>query len=868
MHTGAYSSHRHNFATVAHKSNQNRPGQKTGPIPDRSSGNNEFDDAVTTDIADVLTRAFDEHPTADPRDLLITDVSLREHVDYQSDDALAPGFVLRDRFEIVELVHTAGMSHVYKAIDQRRSPQGSGDIHVAIKMMRPLIASNDQARLALQLEAAKSQSLSHPNIINIFDFDDHEGQFFLVMEWLEGESVNALLRRTSGESVDTKFARAVIAGAAAGVQHAHRNDVVHADINPSNIFITDTREVKLLDFGVARSVGAPEQSEDDRFSWVTQNYASPEVLSGLPPVIEDDVFSLACVAYRLLSGRHPFGGAIPLVARQQGLSVEAIPGLSASEWETLRRALSYERSDRPGSVDEFVAWGVSIAGDVESAALPVRRIVRRRWTWPAVMTAAIILAGGTWLFLRGTGDEPVASVEPALPDEAVEAEPAISASEALVIAATKALSDGQIVAPDDVNARDLFRVALKLEPDNAEALRGLRTISNDFVQQAHEALNRDDAPEAYAALTVATEMDSTNPAIQIVEQLLVAKGNGELADARLAVTTGDLDSAVQRLAKAEQYRHIDPVAVRTLRQQIEDRRQSDLLLDRLAVANASIASDRLLLPEGDNAYELLLELRGQYTDDPRLLAAIERLGERLLTRAALAIAAEDVAQANELLDAVDVLGVLTSEVEAARSSLDGADSAAAAQDVPVPQVADEPSAGGMDSGDTSVSQVVEEQPAAAVDTGEMQASQVVEEQAAVAADTGDMQASQVVNEQFESATGEASAAQPDVQEAIDPEAATTPAIPEVSRLSLQDIGITKFVAPTFPRGARRRDISGLVEVRFVVNVDGGTESIEVMHSEPGEVFSQSAVDAVSQWRFAPREEAIRPRITLRFDLAQ
>jgi protein TonB len=144
----------------------------------------------------------------------------------------------------------------------------------------------------------------------------------------------------------------------------------------------------------------------------------------------------------------------------------------------------------------------------------------------------------------------------------------------------------------------------------------------------------------------------------------------------------------------------------------------------------------------------------------------------------------------------------------------------------------------------------------------------VEEQSGAAMGAGDVQAPQITEQQSDDTLLQASASQPPVPEEAVPEAATAPAAPETSRMSLQEIGITEYVAPTFPRGALRRNISGMVDVRFVVNVDGRTESIEVLHSEPGDVFSKSAVDAVKQWRFEPREEAIRPRITLRFDQAQ
>ena len=758
---------------MANKSNENQPGEKAGSVSDRSSRRNEFDDAVTTDIPDDLTKAFDEHHTGDPGDPFITDVSLTKYVDIENDEVLPPGFLLRDRFEIVELVYAAGMSHIYKAIDQQRRPKGSGDVHVAIKIMRPSIVSDDLARLSLQREAAIAQRLSHPNIINIFDFDDHDGQSFLVMEWLEGESVNAMLRRTSGEGVEAGLARAVITGFATGVQHAHRNDVVHADINPSNIFITDTGEIKLLDFGVARTASAAGESEEDRFAFVTQTYASPEVLSGLPAVVEDDVFSLACVVYRLLSGRHPFGGALSLVAKDKRVSVEPIPGLADGEWDTLRRALSYERADRPGSVGEFVTWGADVAEGDESEERPAQRFMPPDRMWLAILATAVILAGGAWLYSRGTVDEVTLPVEPAVPEETAAAEPAITASEALVIAANQAFRDGQLIAPAEVNARALFRAALVLESGNPEALLGLRAISDDFVQAAQEALNRDDLTAAYAALTVATETDPENPTIGIVEQLLSAKGDGELAEARLAVTTGDFDIAEQKLSIAEQYQHIDPAEVRRLRQQIE---------------------------------------------------------ERLTERAAATTADTDVAPASELPDANDAPEVLTPEVEAAQLSPNAVGSEAETLDAPDPQVADE-------------------QPGTAIEPAEVQPPPITEEQSD--------------NALLQSSTNELDVSE--VPEEAVPEVATTPAVPEMRRLSLQELGIREYSAPTFPRRALRRNLSGMVEVKFVVNAAGTTESIEVLHSEPGDVFSQSAINAIEKWRFETREEPINAQITLRFD---
>lgn len=818
-----------NLSTVAQKSKQNQPGQESGRAPEESPQAGEFENAVTTEISDVLATAFGEDSATEPNDVYVTDTQLAAHVDPAVDDVLRPGFILKDRFEIVDLVHSGGMSLVYKAVDQRRRPESSGEIHVAIKMMRPSIASNEEARLSLEREAAKAQSLSHPNIINIFDFDDHEGRFFLVMEWLEGESVNAMLRRTSGERLEPGLAWTLIEGAAAGVQHAHQKNVVHADINPSNIFITGAGEIKLLDFGVARYESNPDVSENDRLNWVTKPYASPEVLSGLTPVFEDDVFSLACIAYRLLGGKHPFGGRLSLVAKHQDRSVEPIPGLPENEWRMLQRSLSYDRSGRPGSVEEFLARSAAAVGDDR----PARSLQGRS----VILAAAVVLvfvAGGFWLLQRG-GDTETAEEEAMAPT--IVETPAISVPEALVVVATQALDEGRLVSPDDRSARALFREALVLEPRNTEAQRGLRTISNEFVQQAQAALNANNPAQAYVALDVATETDPANPAIEIVNQLLTARAYSELADARLAVATGNYDLAAQRLVQAEQYRSIDPAELQAMRQQIEQGRQSEQFLASLAAADAYIASGQLLSPEGDNAQALLLDLYAQRGDDPRLLASMERLGERLLARAAFATAAARFAEASDLLEAVEALGVLTPELVAARLSLEASAAPTEPEDVAIPEIA-------------------EERPA------ELSAEMPADE-AAILEEDGP--GPQIAEEQSAGLSLEMPAEEPAALAEPEPEAITADAEPELRRQSLQELGIKKYFAPKFPRFATLRGVSGSVEVGFTINADGSTSSIEVLQSEPDDVFVKSATNAVRRWRFETREQPLQAQVTLRFD---
>lgn len=764
---------------MSRKDDYKQSEQKVG---DESKGivhGDEFDNAVTTEISDVLARAFDNDQTGDPGGVHVTEVHLAAHVEASNDDALAPGFLLNNRFEIVELMHSGGMSHVYKAIDRRRHPEGSGEVHVAIKMMRLSIASKEKARLALEREAAKAQTLSHPNIINIFDFDEHDDRFFLVMEWLEGESINALLRRTSGQRLSSNVAWPLIEGAAAGVLHAHQNNIVHADINPSNIFITQTQDIKLLDFGVARYTGDSDDSEDDGFAWVTQTYASPEVLSGLTPVFEDDIFSLGCVAYRLLSGKHAFDGSPSLVAKHQGFTVEPIPGLADNEWQILSRALAYNRSDRPTSVSVFVDRVANAPGSDDSAARGNSWVSSTWQAGLAAVVALVVLAGSGWLLQRVIDSDGATVVETpvsVLPTATNIPDPGMpSAADALVSAAVTALSAGKFVSPDGDNARNLFGQALTVEPDNAAALRGMRAISDEFVQRADAALSADDPVGAYDALGIALETDAGNPAVEIVARLLTVKGDSELADARLAAAADNLDLAVERLSRAERYRHIDPQAIQSI--------------------------------------------RGQIAESARLAEATKRL------------------------DAVDAPGVLSPEVESARTSNPAViDLPSLAEEAPDAVSLDEPGSDMLSS---------DPEAELAADVPPITTSS---EATLVAAAVPEVVANPEPNPE------------PNLDSSTD--AAMADALLQPRSITVEGFGIEKYVAPVFPRRAQRRGITGLVNIGFNINTDGSTDTIDVLHAEPGDVFAASAAKAVSQWRFVPRDDVVRAQITLRFDLDQ
>ena len=146
-----------------------------------------------------------------------------------------------------------------------------------------------------------------------------------------------------------------------GLSYAHEQGIVHADFKPSNAFVTKEGAVKVLDFGIARAVQSGAKVDDKTLfdvsllHAISPAYASLEMHNGEPPDPRDDVYSLACVAYELMTGRHPFNRIDAAKARDAKLQPARVRGLPQTQWTALRRALAFERANRTGSVAEFIA---------------------------------------------------------------------------------------------------------------------------------------------------------------------------------------------------------------------------------------------------------------------------------------------------------------------------------------------------------------------------------------------------------------------------------------------------------------------------------------------------------------------------------
>ena len=267
-----------------------------------------------------------------------------------------PKDILRDRYELLSVLGRGNSGTVYKALDRHRAHLAETARYVAVKVLKLDYQNRPEALAELEREFHQAQSLSHPNIVSVFDLDKDGGTNFIVMELLQGELLADIMLRLRGP-MQRKHAMAIISSVGAALAHAHRRDVVHADLKPRNIMITSTGEVRVLDFGFARHrpLDLHSASPLDAVPASAPAYASVERVNGSEPHLSDDVYSLACIAYELLSGQHPFGGRSAVLARANGRRPRNIPGLTRKQMQTLNRALLWSRGERKIDVVDLLA---------------------------------------------------------------------------------------------------------------------------------------------------------------------------------------------------------------------------------------------------------------------------------------------------------------------------------------------------------------------------------------------------------------------------------------------------------------------------------------------------------------------------------
>ena len=296
-----------------------------------------------------------------------------------------PNDVLRERYELLSILGRGSSGTVYKALDRHRADLADTARYVAVKVLNLDYHNRPEALATLEREFHQAQSLSHPNVVSVFDLDRDGDTQFIVMELLEGELLADIMRRLNGP-MRRHHAMAIISSVGAALAHAHRRDIVHADLKPRNIMITSTGELRVLDFGFARHrpLDLHSASALHAVPVSAPAYASVERVTGSEPHPSDDVYSLACIAYELLSGEHPFGGRSALLARANGRRPRNIPGLTRKQMQTLNRALLWGRGERKIDVVDLLAGlGASEAPQQARAARGAGCLRRTRSVAPS-----------------------------------------------------------------------------------------------------------------------------------------------------------------------------------------------------------------------------------------------------------------------------------------------------------------------------------------------------------------------------------------------------------------------------------------------------------------------------------------------------
>ncbi|HEY1725529.1 MAG TPA: protein kinase [Steroidobacteraceae bacterium] len=268
------------------------------------------------------------------------------------DVELPAGCVLRGRYALEKVIGRGGSSIIYRAADlNHASPKDVTANVVAVKLLCSEQRSDPLALARLKREFRQMQCLSHAGIARVFDLDCDGDVWFMSMELVAGRTVKAWTE-TPGSLTD---ALRIIGACCEALEHAHSLGIVHGDLKPSNVMVADNGAVKLIDFGSAPSRSGPFAADSDPNRAATPLYASPRVLAGYIAEPRDDVFSLACLTYSILSGgQHPFGMRPSLEdgrAKSAPTYVRAIP---ATLFEVIERSLSAEPERRPASVAEFL----------------------------------------------------------------------------------------------------------------------------------------------------------------------------------------------------------------------------------------------------------------------------------------------------------------------------------------------------------------------------------------------------------------------------------------------------------------------------------------------------------------------------------
>ncbi|MBE6080096.1 MAG: Stk1 family PASTA domain-containing Ser/Thr kinase, partial [Veillonella sp.] len=263
------------------------------------------------------------------------------------------GLILDNRYKIISKIGVGGMADVFKGEDTLLGRP------VAVKILHSNFAGDDDFVARFKREAQAAGKLSHPNIVSMYDVGFDQGYHYIVMEYIEGETLKEYITRHERISIDNavKFTIAI----AEGLEHAHAMGIVHCDIKPHNVLITKQGRIKVTDFGIARAMNAGTTMMYTNSIMGSAHYLSPEQASGKPVNGSTDIYSLGAVLYEMLTGRVPYEGETPISVALKHVRERLIPptrynpSIPTLLEAAVIKALAKRPEDRFSNITEMIA---------------------------------------------------------------------------------------------------------------------------------------------------------------------------------------------------------------------------------------------------------------------------------------------------------------------------------------------------------------------------------------------------------------------------------------------------------------------------------------------------------------------------------
>lgn len=259
---------------------------------------------------------------------------------------------LDNRYTILERIGGGGMADVYRAHDKLL------DRSVAVKVLRSQFTNDDDFVTRFRREAQAAAKLSHPNIVNIYDVGKDEDVYYIVMEYISGETLKDRIQREAPLPIE--IAVNIAMEIAEALEHAHQNGIIHCDIKPHNILMTRSGRIKVTDFGIARAVTSSTMTQTGTIIG-SVHYFSPEQAKGSIIGAKSDIYSLGVVLYEMLTGKVPFTGESPISIALKHLQEEPQPPRETNPeippWieAIILKAMAKEPAARFESITEIIA---------------------------------------------------------------------------------------------------------------------------------------------------------------------------------------------------------------------------------------------------------------------------------------------------------------------------------------------------------------------------------------------------------------------------------------------------------------------------------------------------------------------------------